>query len=60
MPNAASGYSGTLCGELQIIAANGQSSIDTVTVTVGGKAPIYVPGTTRPSNLLSMQRNPVT
>ena len=38
------GYSGTLCGELQIIAANGQSSIDTVTVTVGGKAPIYVPG----------------
>jgi hypothetical protein len=38
------GYSGTLCGELQIIAANGQASIDTVTVTVGGKAPIHVPG----------------
>jgi hypothetical protein len=32
------------CGELQITTANGQSSIDTVTVTVGGKPPAYVNG----------------
>src|SRR4029077_4997574 len=30
------------CGELAITAANGKQSIDTVTVTVGGKAPTYV------------------
>jgi hypothetical protein len=30
------------CGELVITAANGQQSIDTVTVTVGGKAPTHV------------------
>ena len=27
------------CGELVITAANGKQSIDTVTVTIGGKAP---------------------
>jgi hypothetical protein len=30
------------CGELVITAANGKQSIDTVTVTVGGKAPTHV------------------
>jgi hypothetical protein len=33
------------CGELAITAANGKQSIDTVTVTIGGKAPTYVSGT---------------
>ena len=31
-----------LCGELVVTAANGQQSIDTVNVTVGGKAPTRV------------------
>ena len=30
------------CGELVITAANGKQSIDTVTVTIGGKAPTHV------------------
>ena len=30
------------CGELEITAANGKKSIDTVTVTVGGKTPTVV------------------
>jgi len=30
------------CGQLEITAANGKASVDTVTVTVGGKAPTYV------------------
>ena len=30
------------CGELLITAGNGKQSIDTVTVTVGGKAPTHV------------------
>ncbi len=37
------------CGELVITAANGKQSVDTVTVTIGGKAPSYVPGE-NPSN----------
>ena len=32
------------CGQLRITTANGQSSIDAVTVTVGGKPPTYVNG----------------
>ena len=36
------GTTNALCGELVITAANGKSSIDTVTVTVGGKAPTHV------------------
>ena len=32
------------CGQLVITAANGKQSIDTVMVTVGGKAPSYVAG----------------
>jgi len=31
------------CGQLVITAANGKQSIDTVTVTIGGKAPVHVP-----------------
>ncbi len=30
------------CGELVITAANGKQSIDTVTVTIGGKAPTHI------------------
>jgi hypothetical protein len=32
------------CGELLITAGNGKQSVDTVTVTIGGKAPTYVVG----------------
>ena len=39
----APGASQALCGELVITAANGKQSIDTVTVTIGGKAPKHVP-----------------
>jgi len=37
-------YGGSLanCGELVVTAGSGQQSIDTVTVTIGGKAPTYV------------------
>jgi hypothetical protein len=30
------------CGQLQITAGNGKQSIDTVTVTIGGKAPTHI------------------
>jgi len=30
---------GARCGELVITAGNGKTSVDTVTVTIGGKAP---------------------
>ena len=33
------------CGQLVITAGNGQQSIDTVTVTIGGKAPTHVSST---------------
>jgi hypothetical protein len=36
------GGSAMTCGELVITAANGKQSIDTVTVTIGGKAPTHV------------------
>ncbi len=36
------GGSTAQCGELAITAANGKQSIDTVTVTIGGKAPTHV------------------
>ncbi|HLY67228.1 MAG TPA: IPT/TIG domain-containing protein, partial [Chloroflexota bacterium] len=36
------GGSTAQCGQLQITAANGQQSIDTVTVTIGGKSPTHV------------------
>jgi hypothetical protein len=37
------GVTPALCGQLVITAANGKQSVDTVTVTVGGKAPTHVP-----------------
>jgi hypothetical protein len=36
------GGSQARCGELVITAANGKQSVDTVTVTIGGKAPVHV------------------
>src|SRR5262249_34348101 len=36
------GGSPALCGELVITAGNGKRSIDTVTITIGGKAPAHV------------------
>jgi len=36
------GTTTALCGQLVITAANGKQSIDTVTVTIGGKAPVHV------------------
>jgi Bacterial Ig domain len=39
------GGSTAQCGELIITAANGKQSIDTVTVTIGGKAPTHVAAT---------------
>jgi hypothetical protein len=36
------GGSAAQCGELVITAAGGQRSVDTVTVTIGGKAPTHV------------------
>src|SRR5256885_95702 len=36
------GGSSARCGELVITAANGKQSVDTVTVTIGGKAPTHV------------------
>jgi hypothetical protein len=35
-------YGTAYCGELIITAANGRQSIDTVTVTIGGKAPTHI------------------
>ena len=43
---------GARCGELVITAANGKQSIDTVTVTIGGKAPTYVHGENPSNNAL--------
>jgi hypothetical protein len=37
------GGSTAYCGQLVITTAGGQQSVDTVTVTIGGKHPIYVP-----------------
>ncbi|MGF6601859.1 hypothetical protein P3T23_006610 [Paraburkholderia sp. GAS448] len=46
----------TMCGELVITAANGKRSIDTVTVTIGGKAPTYV----TPTSIVNSSGGPVT
>lgn len=40
------------CGQLVITAANGKQSIDTVTVTVAGKPPVYVNGENGNNNAL--------
>jgi hypothetical protein len=48
LPNCAitqQGQSAAQCGELVITAANGKQSVDTVTVTIGGKAPTHVAAT---------------
>jgi hypothetical protein len=42
----------TRCGELVITADNGKKSIDTVTVTVGGKAPSYIAGENGANNAI--------
>ncbi len=42
------------CGELVITAANGKKSIDTVTVTLGGKPPTYVTGQNAGGNALQL------
>ena len=39
------GTTATQCGQLVITNANGKQSVDTVTVTVGGKAPTHVAAT---------------
>ncbi len=39
------GGSTAACGELVVTTGAGKQSIDTITVTVGGKAPVYVSGT---------------
>jgi len=44
-PRTQQGQSAAQCGELVITAANGNRSIDTVTVTIGGKAPTHVAAT---------------
>jgi Bacterial cadherin-like domain/IPT/TIG domain len=46
------GAAPTMCGELVITAGNGKRSIDTVTVTIGGKAPTYVNGENATSNAI--------
>jgi hypothetical protein len=40
------------CGELVITAGNGKKSIDTVTVTIGGKPPTYINGENSAGNAL--------
>jgi hypothetical protein len=40
------GNGGALCGNLVITAANGNQSIDAITVTIGGKAPTVLAGQT--------------
>jgi hypothetical protein len=42
----------TGCGELVITAGNGKKSVDTVTITVGGKTPTYVNGENAASNAI--------
>jgi hypothetical protein len=42
------------CGELEITAADGKKSVDTVTVTIGGKAPTYVTGENADGNALQL------
>ncbi|RQH05468.1 choice-of-anchor Q domain-containing protein [Paraburkholderia dinghuensis] len=42
----------TRCGELVITSGNGKKSIDTVTVTIGGKTPTYVAGENGTSNAI--------
>ncbi len=52
------GTSTAYCGQLVITAGNGKQSIDTVTVTIGGKHPTYVAGNLPllPSGVGSIQK----
>jgi hypothetical protein len=51
--NASTGtFYSAQCGELVITAANGKQSVDTVTVTIGGKAPSYVAGENANNNAI--------
>jgi hypothetical protein len=40
------------CGQLVIVANNGKTSIDAITVTIGGKAPTYVNGENASKNAI--------
>jgi hypothetical protein len=44
-PNALPAPSTAYCGQLVITSGNGKQSIDTVTVTIGGKPPVHVNAT---------------
>ncbi len=46
------GNGGARCGELVITAGNGKKSIDTVTLTVGGKAPTFINGENTSNNAI--------
>ncbi|WP_185646390.1 choice-of-anchor Q domain-containing protein [Burkholderia sp. Bp9143] len=50
----------TACGELVITAANGKRTVDTVTVTVGGKPPTYVGGENATGDALQKAINNAT
>jgi hypothetical protein len=50
--NSTGGVYSALCGQLVIKNANGQSSIDAITVTVGGKAPTLVTAETPANNAI--------
>ena len=55
------GNGGARCGEIVITAANGQRSIDSVTLTVGGKPPTYIKGENGANNAIQSaidQANP--
>ena len=46
------GNPGQRCGEVLITAANGKQSIDTVTLTIGGRAPTYIAGENANNNAI--------
>jgi len=52
MQQRGNGNGGARCGELVITAGNGKRSIDTVTVTVGGKPPAYINGENASNNAI--------
>jgi hypothetical protein len=52
--NTPVGTSSEQCGQLVITADSGKQSIDTVMVTVGGKAPTYVNGENTTSNAIQL------
>ncbi|GAB3626132.1 hypothetical protein PTE30175_00870 [Pandoraea terrae] len=50
--NTGFGVGPAYCGELVITAANGKKSVDAVTVTIGGKTPIYISGENAANNAI--------